>query len=141
MIEHFGAFKTDSPADIKADLDSIALAAAKGKFVVIKGWPGFNWTEREAMQRPAAELLRLARERLTFPLACFLVAAQPGSHFCYSWGYVHDHGMLEPYAEFDRPLGPPKANATWQGLTATREFAHASVWVDLTTKQARIDWH
>jgi hypothetical protein len=140
MIEHFGAFKTDSPADIKADLDSIALAAAKGKFVVIKGWPGFNWTEREAMQRPAAELLRLAREQITFPLACFLVAAQPGSHFCYSWGYVHDHGMLEPYAEFDRPLGPPKADATWVGLTATREFAHASVWVDLTTKQARIDW-
>ena len=140
MIEHFGAFKTDSPADIKADLDSIALAAAKGKFVVIKGWPGFNWTEREAMQRPAAELLRLAREQITFPLACFLVAAQPGSHFCYSWGYVHDHGMLEPYAEFDRPLGPPKADAKWQGLTATREFAHASVWVDLSTKQARIDW-
>ena len=141
MIEHFGAFKTDTPTDIKADLDSIALAAAKGKFVVIKGWPGFNWLDKEMMQRPAAELLRLARERLTFPLACFLVAAQPGSHFCYSWGYVHDHGMLEPYAEFERPLGPPKADAKWQGLTATREFAHASVTVDLTTKQARIDWH
>lgn len=140
MIEHFGAFKTDSPTDIKADLESIALAAAKGKFVVIKGWPGFNWLDKEMMQRPYAELLQLARERLTFPLACFLVAAQPGSHFCYSWGYVHDHGMLEPYAEFDRPLGPPKADAKWQGLTATREFAHASVWVDLTTKQARIDW-
>jgi hypothetical protein len=49
--------------------------------------------------------------------------------------------MLDAYPEFDRPLGPPKADATWQGLTATREFAHASVWVDLTTKQARIDWH
>jgi hypothetical protein len=60
MIEHFGAFKTDAPADIKADLDSIALAAAKGKFVVLKGWPGFNFTEREMMQRPYAELLGLA---------------------------------------------------------------------------------
>jgi hypothetical protein len=48
--------------------------------------------------------------------------------------------MLEPYAEFDRPLGPPKADATLSGLTATREFTHASVTVDLTTKQARIDW-
>jgi hypothetical protein len=93
------------------------------------------------MQRPYAELLKLARERLTFPLACFLVAAQPGSHFCYSWGYTHTHGMLDPYAEFDRPLGPPQADATWVGLTATREFAHASVRVDLTTRQARIDWH
>ena len=140
MIEHFGAFKTASPTDIKTDLDSIALAAAKGKFVVIKGWPGFNWLDKEMMQRPYAELLKLARERLTFPLACFLVAAQPGSHFCYSWGYTHTHGMLDIYAEFDRPLGPPQADAKWVGLTATREFAHASVWVDLTTQQARIDW-
>ena len=140
MIEHFGAFKTDSPTDIKADLDSVALAVAKGKFVVVKGWPGFNWLDKEMMQRPYAELLQLARSRLTFPLACFLVAAQPGSHFCYSWGYTDTHGMLDAYAEFDRPLGPPKADAIWQGLTATREFAHASVWVDLTTKQARIEW-
>jgi hypothetical protein len=91
-------------------------------------------------QRPYAELLQLARERLTFPLACFLVAAQPGSQFCYSWGYREEHGMLDAYPEFDRPLGPPQADAKWVGLTATREFAHASVWVDLTTKQARIDW-
>ena len=140
MIEHFGGFKTASPTDIKADLDSIALAAAKGKFVVLKGWPGFNWLDQDMMQRPYAELLKLARERLTFPLACFLVAAQPGSHFCYSWGYTHTHGMLDIYAEFDRPLGPPQADAKWVGLTATREFAHASVWVDLTTQQARIDW-
>jgi hypothetical protein len=141
MIEHFGAFKTDTPAAIKADLDSVALAAAKGKFVVLKGWPGFNFTERDMMQRPYDELLRLARERITFPLACFLVAAQPGSHFCYSWGYTDRHGMLESYPELDRPLGPPKGDATWEGLTATREFAHASVRVDLTTQQARLDWH
>ncbi len=140
MIEHFGAFKTDSPAALKADLDSLALAAAKGKFVVIKGWPGFNFTEREMMQRPYDELLRLSRERITFPLACFLVAAQPGSHFCYSWGYTDRHGMLESYPELDRPLGPPKGDAVWQGLTATREFARASVQVDLATRQARIDW-
>lgn len=140
MIEHFGAFKTDSPADIKADLDSVALAAAKGKFVVIKGWPGFNFTEREMMQRPYDELLRLSRERITFPLACFLVAAQPGSHFCYSWGYTDRHGMLESYPELERPLGPPNGDAKWKGLTATREFAHASVLVDLASKEARIDW-
>jgi hypothetical protein len=27
---------------------------------VLKGWPGFNFTEREMMQRPYAELLGLA---------------------------------------------------------------------------------
>jgi len=73
-------------------------------------------------------------------LAPALVAAQPGSRFCYSWGYVHNQGMFVSYPELDRPLGPPKADATWSGLTATREFTHASVTVDLATKRARIDW-
>jgi hypothetical protein len=48
--------------------------------------------------------------------------------------------MLERYPELERPLGPPRGEAVWQGLTATREFAHAVVRVDLATKQARIDW-
>lgn len=140
MIEHFGAFKTDAPADIKVDLDSIQLAAAKGKFVVLKSWPGFNWLDTEMMRRPYGELLQLARERITFPLACFLVAARPDSKFCYSWGYTDRHGMLEPYPEFERRLGPPESDAVWRGLTATREFAHASVSVDLARKEARIEW-
>jgi dienelactone hydrolase len=140
MIEHFGAFATDAPADIKADLDSIALAASKGKHVIIKGWPGFNWRDNEMMKRPYDELLDLARKRITFPLACFLIGAQPGSYFCYSWGYTDRMGSLESYPEFERPLGLPKADAAWKGLTATREFTHASVWVDLTTKEARINW-
>jgi len=140
MIEHFGAFKTDRPEDLKADLDSIALADAKGKFVVLKGWPGFTWLDAAKMKRPHAELLQLAREQIAFPLACFLVAARPGSHFCYSWGYQETHGMLEAYPELEKPLGPPRGDARWTGLTATREFRHATVSVDLATKTARIDW-
>ena len=106
MIEHFGAFNTAQPQDMKADLDSIELAAAKGKFVVIKGWPGFTWLDKDMMKRPHAELSALARERITFPLACFLIGAHSDSHFCYSWGYTDRHGMLDSYPEFDRPLGP-----------------------------------
>lgn len=140
MIEHFGAFKTDTPTDIKADLDSVVLAAAKGKFAIVKGWPGFTWLETQMMKRPAAELLQLARERVAFPLACFLIAAQPGSQFAYSWGYTTEHGMLEAYAEFDRRLGPPKGDAAWAGLAGAREFEHATVRVDLADKTARIDW-
>jgi hypothetical protein len=140
MVEHFNAFEMTAPAQLKADLDAMRLAAAKGKFVVLKGWPGFSWRDDEVKQLPPATLLQLARERITFPLACFLVGAGPGSHFCYSWGYHHEHGGLSAYPELDRPLGPPKGDAVWNGLTATREFAHASVWVDLVAKQARIKW-
>ena len=95
MIEHFRrvSSSTSPPEAMKADLDSISLAAEKGKFVVIKGWPGFNWLDKEAVRKPHQVLLELAREKITFPLACFLVAAEPGSFFCYSWGYTHDDGM------------------------------------------------
>lgn len=140
MIEHFDAINSTSPAVLKADLDTMALAATKGKFVVIKGWPGFTFVEPAMMKRPRDEKLRLARERITFPLACYLVAVQPGSYFCYSWGYGSDDGMLDSYPELDRPLGPPKADAEWKGMTATRAFAHASVLVNLETKTGRIDW-
>lgn len=140
MIEHFAAFNSDKPADIRADIETIALAAAKGKFVVLKGWPGFNWMDKEMMKRPNAELLKLAREQITFPLACFLVAARPGSLFCYSWGYTDRHGMLESYPEFERPLGPPLGEAKKDGWNYQREFTHASMSVNLETKSAHIDW-
>ena len=140
MIEHFDAYHSKAPEDLKADLDSMALAAAKGKFVVLKGWPALTAAESQVKGRSRAEQLRLARERITFPLACFLIGAQPGCHFCYSWGYRETDGGLDAYGEFERPLGQPRADAVWKGLTATRDFAHASVWIDLTNKQARIDW-
>ena len=61
MIEHFDAFGSTAPADLKADLDSMTLAASKGKFVVLKGWPGFSWMDQEPKGRSHAENLRLAR--------------------------------------------------------------------------------
>ncbi|MGE0755847.1 MAG: putative glycoside hydrolase [Pirellulaceae bacterium] len=140
MIEHFDAYNSRAPEDLKADLDSMALAATKGKFVVLKGWPALTEAEREITNRSHAEQLRLARERITFPLACFLIGAQRGCHFCYAWGYREADGGLEAYPELERALGPPQTDATWNGLEATRDFAHASVWIDLHTKQARIDW-
>jgi sugar/nucleoside kinase (ribokinase family) len=69
MIEHFAAFNSEQPAAIRADLETIALAAAKGKFVVLKGWPGFNWIDTEMMKRPNDELLKLALLALLTPQA------------------------------------------------------------------------
>jgi len=92
------------------------------------------------MTRPHAELLRLARERIAFPLACFLAAAQRNCYFCYSWGYREFHGTFDWRPEFDRPLGPPKGEAVRDGWTYRRQFEHASVLVDLEKKIARIEW-
>jgi len=47
------------------------------------------------------------------------------------------------YAEFERPLGPPlhPAKCT-NGTVWTREFKHASVFLDLRDiNKARITWH
>ena len=68
------------------------------------------------------------------------MAAEPNCYFCYTWGYREQHGTFDWYPEFDKPLGPPKGEAKKDGWNYQREFAHASVSVNLETKTVRIDW-
>lgn len=141
MIERFGHFDTGSSKEHLASFFRATEAAAKdGKIVQLKGWPGFSYRQPEVNQTPHDDLMRLARERITFSLACFLVAAQPNTYFCYTWGYREKHGTFDWYPEFDKPLGPPKGNAKRSGWAYQREFEHAMVFVDLETRAARIDW-
>ena len=85
------------------------------EMVIMKAFPGFNWTDSEKMSEPYEDLLAEARENISFPLACYLVAAQTHSYFCYSWGYREQHGSLDWYDEFDRPLGKPLGDAVIDG--------------------------
>ena len=141
MIESFGHPKYgDSKEALSESFEATHAAAKDGKIVILKGWPGFSFRETEMMQKPREELSRLSRDRITFPLACFLVSAQPNCYLHYTWGYREMHGTFDWYPEFDKPLGPPQGDATRTGWTYQREFAHASVFVDLETKTARIDW-
>ncbi|HUS92911.1 MAG TPA: putative glycoside hydrolase [Phycisphaerae bacterium] len=141
MIEHFGHFSNGSTKEqIAEGIDVTQATGREGKIVLMKAWPGFSYREPEMMKKPHDELARLAKERITFPLACFLVAAQPNCYFCYTWGYREKAGTFEWYPEFDKPLGPPRGDATRTGWTYQRDFAHASVFVDLETRTARIDW-
>ena len=74
MIEHFGHFSGTGKEKMAEDLDAMGSASKAGKIVCFKGWPGFSWLDEEIMKKPRAELAALARERLAFSLACFLVA-------------------------------------------------------------------
>jgi len=139
-IEHFDQFSSRDKENVALDMENMIEAGKQGQIVIMKGWPEFNWTEREKMNKSYEELLELARNNITFPLACFLIAAQPHAYFCYSWGYRDRHGSLDPYPEFDKPLGEPNGQAVRDGWQYTREFEHCKVWVDLETKQATIDW-
>jgi len=140
MIEHFGEFQSTSKECMLRDIQEMEKACKNGKIVVFKGWPGFTFTDRKAMRKPLAEKREIAKKNLLFPLAAFLVGTQENSYFVYNWGYRMDNGCLEWYPEFDKPLGEPLGDMVRDGWTLSRQFKHASVWVDLAERRAKIDW-
>lgn len=141
MIESFGHPKYgDSKEQLTAAFEATHAAAEAGKMVILKGWPGFTFREEEMMQKPHAELARLAQERISLPLAWFLVAAERNTYFCYTWGYREHHGTFDWYADFDKPLGLQLGEAKRDGWNYQREFTHASVSVNLETRAGKIVW-
>jgi len=85
----------------------------------------------------------IAQENLEFSLACFLIGAQPYSYFMYSYGWKLEDGALVDYPELRNSLGPPKgpyARTTPDGWEFTREFEHASVWVNTESRESKITW-
>jgi hypothetical protein len=144
MVDDFdrGAnVRQQSPKYLASTIEVMSKAAKEGKIVIFKGWPGFTWwSDKELMKKPHEEQYRVAKENITFPLACFLVGAERHCYFCYTWGWLGEYGTFDWYPEFDKPLGAPKGEATRDGWTFRREFKHASVFVDVEKKTAKIDW-
>ncbi len=88
-------------------------------------------------------MYQLAKERREFYQACFLIGAQPYSFFQYGWGWNLADGSLYEFPELQKPLGAPKGayqRTTPEGWEFTREFEHASVWVDTEKGEAKITW-
>ncbi|WP_342804717.1 putative glycoside hydrolase [Alteromonas sp. M12] len=141
ITEHFDQFQSRSKEMIQLDMERMMEAANAGKIVIFKAWPGFNFTERQMMKKSEEELYELAKKAIDFPLACFLVVAQRYSYFNYTWGYRAHHGALKWYPEFDRKLGAPLNDGKKIGWTYSREFEHASVTVNIETKESTIKWH
>jgi len=112
----------------------------QGKIVVFKAWPGFAWVDRQAMRESLETKRKIAAENITFPVAAFLVGAQEHSYFIYNWGYRMEMGCLDWYPEFDKPLGEPLGDMVRDKWVLRRQFKHASVWVNLETKEADIQW-
>jgi len=131
------------------DWDQMLAVANAGKINVYR-WPvDLKGTRFEEGGRALivkdnhAELSEIAKERITFPLACFLIGAQPYSYFMLSWGWGTYTGALVDFPEMKKPLGPPlgpyerESEDKW---IFTRQFKHADVWVDLEKEDARITW-
>lgn len=141
MIEHFGHFQSSSKECMLRDLLAMEAAGKNGKIVVLKGWPGFTFIDRAAMRKPLKEKREIAKNSIQFPLAAFLVAAQENCYFIYNWGYRMENGCLQWYPELDKPLGEPLGDSVRNGWKLSREFKHASVWVDLEKRTSEIAWH
>ncbi|VGO18979.1 hypothetical protein SCARR_01033 [Pontiella sulfatireligans] len=110
--------------------------------MLYKGWPDhdINWLNKEFMAKSPAEKEAIARKKMTYPLACYLIGARENSYFCYGWGYGIEDGHLVDYLEYSKKLGAPKGDAISKGWKFKREFEHAIVAVDLEKREGRIQW-
>ena len=103
-------------------------------------YPRFSWNTALSKHE---KLYQLAKERIEYHLACFLTGAQPYSYFQYGWGRNLANGSLYDFPELQKPLGAPKGvykRNTSDGWEFTREFEHASVWLDTENGEAKITW-
>lgn len=133
--------KRQSKEYIVGTIRIMTEAAKRGEVVVFKAWPGFTWwSDKELMAKPHADQYAVAVKNLEFSLASFLIGAEKRCYFCYSWGWLPEHGALDSFPEFDKPLGPPKGPAVREGWTFRREFEHASVFVDIEQRAGKISW-
>eukprot|EP00117_Sycon_ciliatum_P021279 scpid75440/ scgid18700/ len=152
--------------------ETVINASSAGHTIVIHAYPGPatvpfasrgtpgndfivpSWNGQVQVPTTAEGCREAAAKRLVESLAPFLIVANERVFLGYAWLYSIEDGYIpckagvecgmpsEWYPEFTRPLGPPKAAATRQGTVWTREFEHASVYVDLANRSAsRVTWN
>lgn len=137
MFENYASSKA-SKESLLAEWGDMLKNAREGKISVFR--LGVEGTGRKNLK---PNMPFHAKEKAEFALACYLIGAQPYSYFMYSWGWKLSTGPLVDYPEFQKPLGPPKGRAhrtTPDGWEFTREYEHASVWVDTEKREAKITW-
>ena len=139
MFENYAMVKS-SKESLLSEWGHMLRNAKAGKISVFR--LGVEGTGRRNLKPNMPELSK-QKEKVEFALACYLIGAQPYSYFLYSWGWKLSSGALVDYPDLKRPLGPPKGayqRTTPDDWEFTREFEHASVWVNTETRQAKITW-
>lgn len=145
MFEHYST-KLTTKERLLQDWQDMERLAKDGKISVFRigvEIESEGYKKKESREKRAARMEALSKERLEYYHACYLIGAQPYSYFQYGWGWRLDTGSLVEYPDLLRPLGEPLGPFTRVSESAwefTREFEHASVWVDTLKQDARIDW-
>ena len=119
--------------------------------IQIKGWPGPIVKQRDmypptlVQPKTTSEFQRVSGERFNSELALFLLVASENTFWMYSWFWgfndwvpgqtdstVGSPFFPEAKCQLGAPLGPRQRVVG--GNTYTREFQHASVFVDLSNR-------
>ncbi len=151
MFEHYKRDVTHTKERLLQDWQLMEKIADAGKICIYRFGaepePGTPLAETDdagsRVRTKRDEFAELSKQQLEFYLALYLIGAQPYSWFQWNWEWHLDTGPLERYPEFHRPLGKPLGKYTrlspdkWE---FTRDFEHASVWVDTENWKAKIDW-
>ena len=140
MIERFGYFNSRTKESMLKDIQEMEKAGKTGKIVVFKTWPENAWLNKNFIKKSKKEKKKISKEHINFALASFLAGAQKHSYLIYNWGYRLKMGSLLWYPELDKPLGKPLNEMQVNGWILTRNYEHASIWVDLENKKSKIDW-
>jgi hypothetical protein len=83
---------------------------------------------------------KLARH-FEYNLALYLILAEEGVYFEYNDGFRNETSVWKiGYPEYSYKLGAPKGQATKQGYVYRREFAHASIVLNIEKREAEIVW-
>jgi len=145
MFENYSAIRSTKENLLK-EWGDMLRNAKKGKVSVFRlgvEGAGRGYLKSITRQERNETMPKLSQEKLEFALACYLIGAQPYSYFMYSWGWTLSDGSLVDYPALLKPLGAPRGayqRTTSDGWEFTREFEHASVWVNTETRQAKITW-
>lgn len=127
-------------------IDATQQAAQNGKIICMsmglglgrKTGIGIDDTRMDAGENTQIQ------DRLTYSLAIFLICAEKYSYFYAHDGYSVNNNdsstWLKSFPEYSKPLGPPNGPANKEGNIYTREYKHASVWLDIGQEEANIEW-
>jgi hypothetical protein len=144
---HFNAMAMDEAFDlVRSPLLSNMTVQVKGWVGPVIKQPG-HYAPQIHTPTGTAEQALVAGARFNSELALFLLVAEDHMYWMYSWFWGFDswvpdlpdsqtpHGFFpQATCQLGAPAGPPKRDGnTW---TYTREYAHASVFVDLTNRTA-----
>lgn len=144
MFEHYN-ISLSSKDNLLKEWDDMLKNARAGKMLIFRFGVehDYNGENKKGTPEYTQDIIKLSRKRLEFYLSCFLIGAQPYSYFQYGWGWNTDHGSLIDYPELLKPLGAPKGAyertdpGKWE---FTREFEHASVWLNTEIREGKITW-